>query len=113
LSRVCPLVSSHPPAPPRDLHSFPTRRSSDLDARPARRLPLVREPELHGRARAADGEVAADRLHAPSVSLVRDLGRDRRDRRRLRSEEHTSELQSLAYLVCRLLLEKKKNKKNT
>src|SRR5687767_15246382 len=29
-------------------------------------------------------------------------------RRRERSEEHTSELQSLAYLVCRLLLEKKK-----
>src|SRR3989441_9446953 len=28
----------------------------------------------------------------------------------IRSEEHTSELQSLAYLVCRLLLEKKKNK---
>src|SRR2546423_9431464 len=27
-----------------------------------------------------------------------------------RSEEHTSELQSLAYLVCRLLLEKKKHK---
>src|SRR5205823_14429647 len=27
---------------------------------------------------------------------------------RMRSEEHTSELQSLAYLVCRLLLEKKK-----
>src|SRR5205823_13472145 len=29
-------------------------------------------------------------------------------RQLLRSEEHTSELQSLAYLVCRLLLEKKK-----
>src|SRR4029079_14067218 len=29
---------------------------------------------------------------------------------RWRSEEHTSELQSLAYLVCRLLLEKKKKK---
>src|SRR2546425_5065515 len=29
-------------------------------------------------------------------------------RRLTRSEEHTSELQSLAYLVCRLLLEKKK-----
>src|SRR2546425_3201890 len=29
---------------------------------------------------------------------------------RRRSEEHTSELQSLAYLVCRLLLEKKKKK---
>src|SRR2546425_8340655 len=30
----------------------------------------------------------------------------------VRSEEHTSELQSLAYLVCRLLLEKKKKKNN-
>src|SRR2546425_7641556 len=30
-----------------------------------------------------------------------------------RSEEHTSELQSLAYLVCRLLLEKKKKKEDT
>src|SRR2546423_3076204 len=29
--------------------------------------------------------------------------------KKMRSEEHTSELQSLAYLVCRLLLEKKKN----
>src|SRR2546425_4147448 len=29
-----------------------------------------------------------------------------------RSEEHTSELQSLAYLVCRLLLEKKKKKRS-
>src|SRR3712207_7351101 len=32
----------------------------------------------------------------------------RRHRGRLRSEEHTSELQSRQYLVCRLLLEKKK-----
>src|SRR5438045_6008107 len=31
--------------------------------------------------------------------------------RRARSEEHTSELQSLRHLVCRLLLEKKKKKK--
>src|SRR3712207_7156400 len=30
-----------------------------------------------------------------------------------RSEEHTSELQSRQYLVCRLLLEKKKNKRNS
>src|SRR3712207_7111865 len=35
-------------------------------------------------------------------------GQGRRDRRRERSEEHTSELQSRQYLVCRLLLEKKK-----
>src|SRR2546425_6232904 len=32
------------------------------------------------------------------------------ERRQARSEEHTSELQSLAYLVCRLLLEKKKKR---
>src|SRR2546425_5971461 len=40
----------------------------------------------------------------------RDDGSERHglQRRRARSEEHTSELQSLAYLVCRLLLEKKK-----
>src|SRR2546425_3767796 len=41
------------------------------------------------------------------------LGPDEEDDRedvQERSEEHTSELQSLAYLVCRLLLEKKKTK---
>src|SRR3712207_8506871 len=40
--------------------------------------------------------------------------RQLRDRRKMgaRSEEHTSELQSRQYLVCRLLLEKKKKKIN-
>src|SRR2546425_4892049 len=37
------------------------------------------------------------------------IRRDGRPDHEARSEEHTSELQSLAYLVCRLLLEKKKN----
>src|SRR2546430_13515956 len=37
------------------------------------------------------------------------LGESLLDRRGLRSEEHTSELQSQSNLVCRLLLEKKKN----
>src|SRR2546425_5090325 len=46
---------------------------------------------------------------APGISA---RGSDLRRRSpRSRSEEHTSELQSLAYLVCRLLLEKKKKKK--
>src|SRR5205823_14825002 len=36
--------------------------------------------------------------------------RSKSSRGTMRSEEHTSELQSLAYLVCRLLLEKKKKK---
>src|SRR5687767_15574270 len=43
------------------------------------------------------------------VRLELDL--DVEDGAHLRSEEHTSELQSLAYLVCRLLLEKKNRKK--
>src|SRR5205823_10227453 len=49
------------------------------------------------------GLAAADRL--------RDAGADVEvfEAPASRSEEHTSELQSLAYLVCRLLLEKKKN----
>src|SRR3712207_8620492 len=43
------------------------------------------------------GEDDADLLHAAQVSVG------------MRSEEHTSELQSRQYLVCRLLLEKKKS----
>src|SRR6266545_6010942 len=39
-------------------------------------------------------------------------GRGGHGSERRRSEEHTSELQSLAYIVCRLLLEKKKERMN-
>src|SRR2546425_9642441 len=49
----------------------------------------------------------SDRVNPRAIVLANvtpDLGR---------SEEHTSELQSLAYLVCRLLLEKKKKKEST
>src|SRR2546422_11351936 len=42
-----------------------------------------------------------------------DRNRPDEQRHRLRSEEHTSELQSRLHLVCRLLLEKKKKKNNT
>src|SRR3712207_7430458 len=42
-----------------------------------------------------------------------DLARHRTDVGPPRSEEHTSELQSRQYLVCRLLLEKKKNTSST
>src|SRR5262245_62493257 len=43
----------------------------------------------------------------PMRQLEFDLDPNRRHLRHLRSEEHTSELQSLRHLVCRLLLEKK------
>src|SRR5207237_8442848 len=75
----------------RHLHSFPTRRSSDLNCRAlcgwwicawAKRCP------------ADIAEFSSRRNRRPSESS-------------LRSEEHTSELQSHLNLVCRLLLEKK------
>src|SRR5690349_23433926 len=52
------------------------------------------------------------RGHAAPRCLVRERGADERGEQgmRLRSEEHTSELQSRRDLVCRLLLEKKKHK---
>src|SRR3712207_8127690 len=52
---------------------------------------------------------AAARAALPPRPLPRPPGRKRPSSRvRSRSEEHTSELQSRQYLVCRLLLEKKK-----
>src|SRR2546425_2036044 len=45
------------------------------------------------------------------MSPMTDFNRSRPVSSMGRSEEHTSELQSLAYLVCRLLLEKKKNQR--
>src|SRR3712207_7833930 len=56
--------------------------------------------------RAPRGTRAPARRSGPT-SGVRSRGPTRRPRARGRSEEHTSELQSRQYLVCRLLLEKK------
>src|SRR5262245_62294870 len=65
----------------------------------------ARAPRRDARARGQAPARAAHRreLHARRGAPAR------RDERELRSEEHTSELQSLRQLVCRLLLEKKKN----
>src|SRR2546425_9779348 len=65
---------------------------------------------------ANDQRVQGIMLTAPRSESIREpeevflVDRIKHGRREisLRSEEHTSELQSLAYLVCRLLLEKKK-----
>src|SRR2546425_8665058 len=46
-------------------------------------------------------------------ATVTALNKEKLEQELQRSEEHTSELQSLAYLVCRLLLEKKKKHINT
>src|SRR5690606_41653487 len=90
-----------------DLHSFPTRRSSDLD-----------------QSKIAASVPAAAPFHEPGVMVIRNVNWAgtralyAKEVRRFmkvqlqtiwaRSEEHTSELQSRENLVCRLLLEKKK-----
>src|SRR5262245_64994393 len=73
-----------------------------------------------GRALAARAGVQARMIEYAAIpKLMQDASADAWDvavvaidpARRARSEEHTSELQSLRHLVCRLLLEKKKKKK--
>src|SRR5690606_41796763 len=88
----------------RALHSFPTRRSSDLAQRRiggAKGDGLESRPIARGQLE-ADMAAAAD--HFGEFRLVRGEDEDR-------SEEHTSELQSRENLVCRLLLEKKKHRR--
>src|SRR5262245_63063265 len=93
------------------LHPFPTRRSSDLGSG----LPA---PPGSSRSvvwtcttlrRAGEAVPAAARppgpRHGPGWTEPVQAGG-----RHSRSEEHTSELQSLRHLVCRLLLEKKKKR---
>src|SRR5690606_41254385 len=96
----------------RDLHSFPTRRSSDLTllelAQATGRIVIVHHgPQAHGvgaelAALLADGAILS--LDAPIVRVAGHAGPSLPPQR---SEEHTSELQSRENLVCRLLLEKK------
>src|SRR3712207_7413947 len=60
--------------------------------------------------RAGVVQVLALEDHAGAAGVPGEAGHLRDDARAPRSEEHTSELQSRQYLVCRLLLEKKKKK---
>src|SRR5205823_12433208 len=107
-----PVRSDHY-VPPHTLPSFPTRRSSDLPRRRRRSADArsAGKPDV-ARVRAAAARPPPDVAHAHRLDRrLRRSGRGRaaaaRTRATSRSEEHTSELQSLAYLVCRLLLEKK------
>src|SRR3712207_9238499 len=63
------------------------------------------QPGAHGSLLQRPEDGLQERRAVGRPLLRRDA--DRRQRDRLRSEEHTSELQSRQYLVCRLLLEKK------
>src|SRR5438034_2882214 len=98
-------------SPPKSL-----RMATEIQAPPVRRItfpsnsastsPCTRMPNTWGNG--GVGEFAGGR--APSRKLSRTANRARPVIALLRSEEHTSELQSHSDLVCRLLLEKKKKK---
>src|SRR5205807_3926283 len=93
------------------LHSFPTRRSSDLFAR---RFEFLNQLGFRDDFRDAlfyIGELVFHRFEFVFAHFhfwLRALRHVRADFAMTRSEEHTSELQSPCNLVCRLLLEKKK-----
>src|SRR5690606_41710489 len=95
----------------RALHSFPTRRSSDLriTARLLLPLPISSITKVPGRLSESKRKLRRTRQRAgASYSMTRSSLATSPSRSR--SEEHTSELQSRENLVCRLLLEKKKKK---
>src|SRR5205814_5247564 len=104
----CYSHSAHP-----TLHSFPTRRSSDLIMRVnlarfvfsqscsllrrvvSRNERIISLTLSFSAATSPCASTVMERVRSPLVTAVA-----------TRSEEHTSELQSLRHLVCRLLLEK-------
>src|SRR5207237_9301651 len=105
-------TTSQPQTSERDVHSFPTRRSSDLKSVPIRPPRMIFE-------KAFRADTICTKLYACLFQLTIDrLSPNRRGMRtelpgsiiphpQIRSEEHTSELQSHLNLVSRLLLHKK------
>src|SRR5690625_5599496 len=96
----CPRRATSPRS---TLHSFPTRRSSDLYSQKA--------VQSAGNIGVVASEVA--QTMCKEETLVLELSSFQllgvqTFKPNIRSEEHTSELQSRGHLVCRLLLEKKK-----
>src|SRR3712207_6853939 len=86
--------------PPRStLFPYTTLFRSLYEMSPDRHALLGRAPEVEN-LYLVNGSSGHGVMHAPALGqLIAEI---------IRSEEHTSELQSRQYLVCRLLLEKKK-----
>src|SRR5690606_42030040 len=104
------ILSFFAPRRPPSSTLFPPRRSSDLEAgRAAEVRALVVPPPPPDGPRRFDP--LPEVVPAPSADAVPadDPTAAEVDAVRIRSEEHTSELQSRENLVCRLLLEKKKD----
>src|SRR3712207_7055610 len=90
--------------PPRST-LFPTRRSSDLAVEDLVAVPVLRLARQVAAALEQEDPLARRRQPVRERAAARPRPDDDD-----RSEEHTSELQSRQYLVCRLLLEKKQHK---
>src|SRR5437773_4346882 len=93
------ILFLHTYADHRDLHSFPTRRSSDLW--------LKKPSDFRATTKMPNFRLNDDQIKAISAFIWQSALTDSLPKHK-RSEEHTSELQSHHDLVCRLLLEKKK-----
>src|SRR5437870_9983457 len=78
-----------------------TGRSGPTVSAPGVRVVLIMAPEATGAPARGSTSGFFDPVATACLAVVQ---------RAVRSEEHTSELQSRGHLVCRLLLEKKKNK---
>src|SRR5438445_9455863 len=96
----------------RDGFSFPTRRSSDLDATPFPRSELTELIDHLARMRPRERARHLSLLGAKTIEALRARlaprsSSDQAATGGARSEEHTSELQSRQYLVCLLLVQKK------
>src|SRR5437762_6949209 len=97
------MLHKHNQPPHLQPNSFPTRRSSDLAKKPTKPNALRPTPPKQGKTTVI--LFGLDEHEKPRGAQF--VGQDEALLTRMRSEEHTSELQSPMYLVCRLLLEKK------
>src|SRR5207249_10468064 len=98
--------------PPRHLHSFPTRRSSDLAEHGGQGIGVSRggkrnRPEPNKGVCSMCGKQIQRGERRCNPRTVGGAFKTAKSLQDARSEEHTSELQSRFDLVCRLLLEKK------
>src|SRR5207247_11305403 len=101
---------SYPSTCPRDhpsLLSFPTRRSSDLGAQAEAFFADFYADKAFLGSGGVHAQAGLTDYHPPEVATRRTIIAHAAASYVLRSEEHTSELQSRVDLVCRLLLEKK------
>src|SRR5690606_41017715 len=104
-----PSFTSPPPTHHRPLHSFPTRRSSDLIWLKSSHQRRLRDTHFQP-GQTQTTPLSSYRTTAPQKAHNQTLSpAGIFPYQQTRSEEHTSELQSRENLVCRLLLEKKKS----